>query len=524
MKDYYLMNKDRMVAEFHSKESRFSSDVSFEITKTYDKMPFGVNDDITAWISDRKAAKHRVHLKEIMEELGCYDNEGFINITHIASINDTFWAKPADSSLTWKDVSLYQNEFTEAVSSLVFEGMKRHHQDFSSTSPDHSPELVIDGSYPKCFRKEGYTGQCGSDIFIYKRGHKDTSFEPYCEMLASEIAGVISPDNTISYELVSLHGKRTSKCNLFTNEHIGYAPYCDFADKNGASIEKIFEFFRKIGSEQAFTEMLLIDALCFNEDRHAGNYGVLFDTDTLEVLKMSPVFDLNLSLLVDADDKAVDDIGYYFYSDVHRPKLGEDFTAMGQFALENDTSGLLKKRVEQLKDFSFSFRGDRIFTAERVAKVEQAVRKQAEAILSNERLQTRDVFPSEKLNAELKQKKKIQEARKKITDNRNDFMDFLDEKKFDFGDTFGSAGNDAEYIVENMDFSMTLNFEKGSVAIQDFGGKQYSLDELQTKDKGFCLVCKGVIEKLKEFSEYFGDRTFSAFLEENQPKRTDYED
>ena len=124
-------------------------------------------------------------------------------------------------------------------------------------------------------------------------------------------------------------------------------------------------------------------------------------------------------MLVDADDKAVDDIGYYFYSDVHRPKLGEDFTAMGQFALENDTGGMLKSRVEQLRNFSFSFRGDRIFTAERVAKVEQAVRKQAEAILSNERLQTRDVFPSEKLNAELKQKKKIQEARNKITDNRN---------------------------------------------------------------------------------------------------------
>ena len=48
MKEYYLMNKNRIVAEFHSKESRFSSDVSFEITKTYDKMPFGVNDDITA--------------------------------------------------------------------------------------------------------------------------------------------------------------------------------------------------------------------------------------------------------------------------------------------------------------------------------------------------------------------------------------------------------------------------------------------------------------------------------------------
>lgn len=510
MSEYYLMNKNRITAEFHSRESRFSSDVSFEISRIHDTMPFGAGDDITAWISDRKAAKHRVHLKEIMEELGCYDNEGFVNLTHIASINDTFWAKPVDSNLTWEEVSLYQNEFTEAVSSLVFEGMKRHNQDFSSASPEHSPELAVDGSYPKCFRKEKYTGQCGSDIFIYKRGHKETSLEPYCERLASEIAGIISPDNTISYELVSLHGKRTSRCNLFTSEQIGYAPYCDFADKNGASLDRIYDFFKEIGSAQEFTEMLLIDALCFNEDRHAGNYGVLFDTDTLELLRMSPVFDLNLSLLVDADSKALDDIGYYFNESTHKPKLGEDFTQMGQFALENDTSGMLKSRVEQLKEFSFSFRGDRIFTAERVQKIEQAVRKQAEAILSNERLQIKDVFPSERLKEELRHRQEIQNARKKIADNRNDFMDFLDDKNFDFKDTFGSAGSDTEYIIENMDFSMSLDFEKGSIMIQDFGGNQYSLDELKTQDKEFCCICKGILEKLKEFSEYFNDKTFSA--------------
>ena len=59
----------------------------------------------------------------------------------------------------------------------------------------------------------------GSDIFIYKRGNEyGAGLEPYCEMLASEIAAIISPENYVPYQTVLLHDKLTSKCNLFTNE------------------------------------------------------------------------------------------------------------------------------------------------------------------------------------------------------------------------------------------------------------------------------------------------------------------
>lgn len=59
----------------------------------------------------------------------------------------------------------------------------------------------------------------------------------------------------------------------------------------------MFDYFESIGASQAFREMLVVDSLCFNQDRHAGNYGVLFDNDTLEIKGMAPVFDLNLSML-----------------------------------------------------------------------------------------------------------------------------------------------------------------------------------------------------------------------------------
>lgn len=513
VRKYHLMNKDNIVAVFQTCKERLSDgSTQFELCEVYGKMPFD-SDNFTEWISDRKAAKHQKHLKTIMENLGCYDNEGFINVTHIASINDTFWAKPADSSLTWNDVSLYRNKFTEIVSQIVFEGLKRHDTIFSSTSPEHSPELAVEGSYPKCFRKERQNGEYQSDIFIYKRGHKDNSFEPYCEHMASEIAKVISPDNSVSYQLVTLHGKRASRCNLFTDEHYGYAPYFDFVSTK-KSLTDMLMFFEKLGSGQEFLEMLLIDAVCFNEDRHAGNYGVLFDNDTMELKKMSPVFDLNLSFMVDAKTEEFDDIGYYFHQDSHKPRVGADFTELGQWVLEHDTDNIFIERLEKLKNFSFSFRGDSIFPEKRVRSIESAVRKQAEAILSGKALTIHDVFPSKKLQAEIEEIQRKRAVMEVIKNQRDDFISFMENQEFDYGNAFQSESEFSKYMIEDIDYIMTLDFENGSIIISDFSGKEYSFSELQKENSEFSGICRNIVEQLKKFTDILNNDVFRDYLED----------
>ena len=103
-----------------------------------------------SWIENRKASKHNRHLQDLMKQCGCDTMSGFINVTHAASVNDTFWVKKADDSARWDDVSLYRNEFNETISRLAFYGLGIADIDLSSTSP----ELVMDGSFPKCVKKE----------------------------------------------------------------------------------------------------------------------------------------------------------------------------------------------------------------------------------------------------------------------------------------------------------------------------------------------------------------------------------
>lgn len=396
---YYLMNKDSVAAVFSAKPAtQFSAGTSFVMNETIGNLPLGFR-NINSWLDGRKASKHSSHLQELMKSMGCYDSEGFIRVTHAATINDTFWVKSDRERVTWQQISLYRNQFSETVSKLAFEGIGLYDAVLSSTSP----ELSCEGSFRKCFKKESGSGEYGSDIFLYKRGHEfGAGREPYCEQMASEIAKIISPQNAVAYELATLHEKLASKCNLFTNEQNGYASFAKIADVREFDFEKIFNFFAEIGSEQQFREMLVIDALCFNQDRHAGNYGVLFNNDTLEIVGMAPVFDLNISLLPYVEKEEFDCIGDKLYT--YAPKLGDDFTHIGQIGA-ND---IIRDRLKDICDFSFSFRGDDDFPEERVRKIEEIVRMQAHAILSEARLYTKDVFFSPKAKeAELNKEKAL---------------------------------------------------------------------------------------------------------------------
>ncbi len=466
---YFLMNKNAVVAAFDKKPATaFSDGVLFSEVERMGKLPFGF-DDINTWLDSRKSSKHNAHLQKIMRQMGCDDNEGFIRTTHAATINDTFWVKSDRESLTWEQVSLYSNQFTEAISRLAFEGVGLYVADFSSTSP----ELACEGSFRKCFRKEEKRGSFGSDIFIYKRGNEyGAGLEPYCEMLASEIAAIISPENYVPYSTVLLHGKLASKCNLFTNEQYGYASFSKLMKAKG--LQDIFDYFENIGASQTFREMLVVDSLCFNQDRHAGNYGVLFNNDTLEITGMSPVFDLNLSMLPYVSMSDFENIGDKLFE--YAPVLGDDFTRIGQMAM-NDT---LRDRVKAICDFSFAFRGDDTFAPDRVKAVEAVIRKQAAALLSTETLRTRDVFFSQNAVQEDIYQEEVQQAVKRF----NVFRDAVDNMVL--GDNVFQSecvSSDTVQLVFEMNFyELTIDFLKRQIMIADDRMKAISPDALQDAD------------------------------------------
>ena len=375
-KSFFLMNKDVVVAEVHKKNTELGP--GFELGEIYGTLPLGC-EDFEEWINNRKAAKHNRHLANLMERIGCLETEGFINLTRAASLNDTFWVKLETDSGKWKDVSLYSNGFTELISRLAFLGYGIPDEKFSLTKAT-TPELGMEGSFPKCFKKED------NGIFLYKRGRENYTnggLEPYAEVLSSEFAKAFCLE-AVKYELASIYGRTASRCELFTNEETGYVPY--YRVSKASALINMTRFFEKIGSEDAFRRMLVSDSIIMNEDRHLGNFGVLVNNDSQEILKIAPAFDFNVSLCWNLTKEDFEHFGDSILDKA--PKIGHDFIELGQKVMTDD----IRSDLKNLRGFRFSFRGDDKFPAWRVQKMEEIIDRQIEGLISKEKLLTKDIF------------------------------------------------------------------------------------------------------------------------------------
>lgn len=362
--EFYLMNKNHIIARFESHRNKYG-EVSFLLKEQEGPFPLGFA-DVAQWLENRQAPKHRAHIESLLRSIGCNDLDGYIRITHALTLNDSFWVKPVTSELKWEEVSLFQNEFDSTIAHIAFEG-GLYGEQFTTTSP----EFGTDGTYAKCWIREN------DNIYLLKRGSsgaRNAGLEPYSEMYVSQIADKICTES-VKYEVVKYRGKIASKCPLFTNEKEGFAPiYKCVPDK--ANMETLLQFYANIGSEEAFRRMIILDALTLNTDRHRGNYGVIFDTDTIEILRMAPVFDNNQALLPYAEEEDFGERRKEYLAS-RPPRIGDDFNAIAHDLLTPSITADLKN----LKGFKFDRGVSYPLPERRLEALEEIVNMQIDNIL-----------------------------------------------------------------------------------------------------------------------------------------------
>ena len=138
---------------------------------------------------------------------------------------------------------------------------------------------------------------------------------------------------------------------------------------------ELLQFFAEIGGEDAFRRMCVLDALILNADRHYGNFGVLFDTETLEILGMAPVFDHNRSLFPELDNDQLAKPEWYLRHCM--PKIGEDFLLTARGLLTEE----IRKDLARLKDFTFRQHPEIHAEQERLDALSAIVQMQIQQIL-----------------------------------------------------------------------------------------------------------------------------------------------
>jgi len=157
-----------------------------------------------------------------------------------------------------------------------------------------TPELTNIGSFEKCWRVDGGKWR------IIKRGNELKRFSElficrfgraleFCMADYQTANGTVeSPDFTdgalVNYEAAEgIVGENEDYCFNFN------------------------EFYKlsKPLAEQ-YLQIIYLDALCFNMDRHTKNYGVLRDTESGGILRMAPNFDNNIALFARGVPQSLD--------------------------------------------------------------------------------------------------------------------------------------------------------------------------------------------------------------------------
>lgn len=124
-------------------------------------------------------------------------------------------------------------------------------------------------------------------------------------------------------------------CNkLFTSKELSFIPIGRIVTRGG--IAAVRAYYESLGQEfvDALNDMIVLDAIICNSDRHFGNLGVMVDSDTNKIVAPAPLFDHGNSLFNFAGRDALEsEESFQEYVDTLLPCVYDEFTGGAKFTL-----------------------------------------------------------------------------------------------------------------------------------------------------------------------------------------------
>ena len=280
-----LMHKDKIVAELSMRGSVIAGVNVVDM----DEMPIGVDrrpaltlNSLNKWMHGRSIPQERQGISAIEKALGCSISDAAIKAMAV-SLTDCYWIQENDSSLRWKDVNYHDNSFPE----LLFDVVVKHEE--VEISDFRLPDITTDGALEKTWvhsnnipilLKRGQTLDCKQNLLSAN------------EVVVSEIASRLGfacaeyfPRVVNTREIVC-----ASPCFV---RNIGDEYVSAYQIQNQYRIfrKDLYDWFVSRGFEKEMKDMLYLDHLAHNTDRHEKNFGVIRSAESGNILRMAPIFD-----------------------------------------------------------------------------------------------------------------------------------------------------------------------------------------------------------------------------------------
>jgi len=331
-KEYILKHKEIPVIIFTMNEDNYNLLGICEIVEV-ERLPFSIENDnnlaqcaikLNNWIKGRGLAESRRDINKVKDLFKVDSKEELIVRSYGLNLTDHYWIHKAEENLKWKDLNYFENKFDK----LHIGG--KANPDIDESVGDKSPNFCVDGSIEK-----RWVIIENDTRALLKGSRYNRMQEPFNEVIASNIL------NELGIEHVDYSLKRTidtnipySECSCMVDanfEYINasfvieseeyarketYVHYLDMCKKNG--IQNI---------KEKVDEMIALDFIIGNEDRHRGNFGIIRNADNLEWVKAAPIFDNGNSLFFDRDNEDLPNCGV--------DSLGKAFGDSNRLCLNN---------------------------------------------------------------------------------------------------------------------------------------------------------------------------------------------
>lgn len=302
IKGYTLKHKNISVADL---KLDIASGAITEIGTVYeaDHIPVGIpvkrgmidRSILNQWWRGRAIPASRSGIREALVELKVSDPCLLPEKCLGLSLSDQYWICPAGSGLLWEEVNFFENSFSEDVGNILF-GNGSGSRRISLVSPDNTSDgwlkkkwKIIDGK--RC---------------LLKGGSGATQQEPYNEVLASRIMERLGICH-VAYSLLEDGDYPYSLCEDFVTPDTELITAWHMMQRvkkpNHVSVYRHYlDCCESVGLgdiRRAVDEMIVLDYIIVNEDRHLNNFGVVRRADTLEYIGAAPIYDSGTSLWFD---------------------------------------------------------------------------------------------------------------------------------------------------------------------------------------------------------------------------------
>lgn len=375
------MNKNKKVFDFvYDEEEHFIVNFERNYPENEDYAPFGLikmNEidkvEFNKWWKNRQIPASRKGLKEVLHNSNVYDKDNFDLLDAKAcclSLSDQYWVKGVNEEISWESINFFDNEFSEDIGKILFNGSKT-----ALNLNLNTPDMTSNGNYEKRWKI------IDGERYLLKAGSKIYNQEPFNELIATKLyERLLNKDEYVEYSVIFDDDKAISKCKNFITKDTELVPawkineYYEFLDDE----DKYTHYIRclnNLGIKDAETltdKMIVCDYIITNKDRHFNNFGVIRDVNTLKFIGVAPLFDNGCSLWYDENDMYV----------------GEFFLTKPFEEYEKKQLSLVKKLewldISKLEDFPNEVKTilsmDKLLSKERINKIVDQIKLRIEFV------------------------------------------------------------------------------------------------------------------------------------------------